>query len=177
MRKLTDVAKRRLGGISLVIATFLLMILQLIYEFIPILTDNSKRIYTESLFISIAVGIGLISQTKEKIVKFTLLTWITLNGVYLLMGGGWINDAIGLGNVDLSDRSFDYFLLAVGEGWGDQVSSVINAIVLAVPAVILIVGVITIFGAENSNEYQEAMIEIGLAVILLVVYGIVQYFV
>lgn len=156
-------------SIALVVGPVLLLVWQ---QLGGIFTLNigayDKPIFTAIMSVLIALGFTFFANGAQKKVQIFLLSIAILIGAPLIFSGMLVtNDAMN--GTEITTGTGFWFAMDTISSQVAEWGAIIQIIVGLVPAAVIVIGVVMIFAGDGPDEYMTAFIEIGLAVVIMVV--------
>ena len=165
-------------GLSLLFTWIgLFMILfQYKYSFIPWANTWSARIFVIAMCLLIAIGQGLIRDSRENQIKIGLLTFaLELIGLLAIGGFGVTQNALsGVDFVGSSGYWISFDTLSTPfTSKALEFKIIVETILKLIPSVVLLVGIISTWTASDPDELQSALIETVLSLFIMLAFGFV----
>jgi hypothetical protein len=148
---------------------FLMIFFQSTWNFLTFANDISARLWVFFGFIFIIGGWAMGGSTNKQMIYRGLLSATLLFGVYFLSGGAlFMYDA--LSNTNYSEGSlfigFDALI-----GVSAVIGTVVNAFKIGFPIVVLAFTIISIFHAEDTGDYQSAILEGVMSTLFIIAFA------
>lgn len=153
-----------------------MILLQYKYSFIPWANTWSARIFVIAMLILIAIGQGLIRESRVNQIKIGLLTF-ALEIIGLLAIGGFGVTQNALNGVDFVGASgywiaFDT-LSTPFTSKALEFKIIVETILRLIPSLVLMMGIISVWSNDGPDEMQSALIETGISLVIMLAFGFV----
>jgi len=164
--------RKKLVNMLLMALPTILGILLLLFQLggkIVLKDGLSDHLFTFLCFALLSFGISkLRARNKVHQAKYFVSSFLMYVIYYVLNGYTvWINDASTLQAIS----STSFYALDVFGGV-NTIAQVVKSLAYAVPSIILIFVVVSIFHSEDTDDYQQAALEGFLAILFTVIIGI-----
>jgi hypothetical protein len=164
-----DYWKRVLAAILFTVVGTFLIAFQIGNGYVSFANTMSQRFFVELCLLLIAVGVGLFMDAPMARFKYGLASFMFFNLGYILIGSQVVlNDA--LNGTSLASSGYWFGLDSAG-AVATTFDAVVKTVIGAVPVIILVVGIVSVFAGDSADEYQSAAIEIIIAIVLLCLFG------
>lgn len=154
-------------SVALVVVPILLLILQQVYGWLPLVLETDATWFTILCGVGISAGFSLLATGPRHAYRNFMLALALLLGIPLLVGGiAAVGDAAN-GTTITGDDGLLFALNTIGTQvaeWG-VIAQIITSLI---PAAAIVVGIVLIYMADTPDEYQTAIIETLLVVGVLV---------
>jgi hypothetical protein len=164
-------------GIFLTIFSFVMLILQTYLGFMEFTDAITGRTFVIGFTAMFALGFGLqLGDAWQSILKWFGLIACVLFGIYFI-GGFSCALADQLGYDMGTTVSDSYFFLDALSTQITDISIIINMFTKTIlPAAAIILGIVLFLLADGPDEYTTALIEVGVIVGLLIIFGVLEKF-
>jgi hypothetical protein len=167
--------KWKLGGLLIELVSFLLLTMQQFIGFFEFADVIASRTFVILCTLGISIGSALLlGDSGKKVLKWFVLIASILFG-FIFIGGFSCSLADVLGYDFGIDATSSYFILDAMSDTIANTGIIINMITKSiVPCVVVIVGIVMFLLASGPDEYTTALIECGVCVGMLAVFGLLQ---
>lgn len=177
MARKLNIDKVQIVGVLLSLVPFLLLLLQIYFGVFNFTADWQGRTFVLVNTLVMAFGFAMnLWKDKAKFLKNMVINFAVILSV-IFLGGFGLNmlSTAGLDFGVVIDSN--YFIL---DSLSEQVATagiIIDMVVKSiVPAAVIIFCIVMFIMADTPDEYTAALIEGGVSIVLIIVFGLVQKF-